>query len=186
MPPIPLPDPELADEVIRLRPPEDRDVPALHAACQDPGIAHFTFVPTPYTEAHARAWVAGNAQDRERGIALGLAIVSATDDDALLGTVGAIRPDWEHRLVELGYWVAPEARGRGIAARALGLLGPWAIKAMDMARLSLHIDAANAASRRTAERAGFTFEGVERSSLETKGRRWDLAVYSLLPEDLAA
>jgi hypothetical protein len=48
MPPLPLPDPELADDAIRLRAPSAADVPAITEACQDPDIQHFTFVPVPY------------------------------------------------------------------------------------------------------------------------------------------
>ena len=48
MPPLPLPDPELADDAIRLRAPIAADVPAITAACQDPDIQRFTFVPVPY------------------------------------------------------------------------------------------------------------------------------------------
>jgi hypothetical protein len=59
MPPIPLPDPELADDAIRLRPPAPEDVDAITRACQDPDVQHFTFVPSPYRTAHARDWIAG-------------------------------------------------------------------------------------------------------------------------------
>jgi hypothetical protein len=57
MPPLPLPDPELADDAIRLRAPATDDVAAITEACQDPDIQHFTFVPLPYREEHARDWV---------------------------------------------------------------------------------------------------------------------------------
>src|SRR3954469_324427 len=160
---IPLPDPILTDGVVTLRPPRDADVPALHEACQDPDIQHFTFVPVPYREEHARDFVARHATDREDGAALNLVIADAADDAAVLGTVGALRPDWDNMVVELGHWVAPTARGRGTAARALELLAPWVIRELGFARVTLHIDAGNAASRRTAERAGFAYEGTLRS-----------------------
>jgi RimJ/RimL family protein N-acetyltransferase len=180
---IPLPDPPLADDVVVLRPLRDEDVPALYEACQDPDIQRFTFVPAPYTEAHARAFVAGSAAERETGEGAALAIVDAGDEHHVLGTVGVVRPDWDNAVAELGYWVAPWARGRGLAARAVGLLGPWAFRTLGMARLTLHIDAANAPSRRVAERAGFAYEGTLRSAILAKGRRWDLALYARLARD---
>ena len=44
-----------------LRPPDERDVPAIASAIEeDPDIAWFIpLMPTPYTEADARAWLAG-------------------------------------------------------------------------------------------------------------------------------
>jgi RimJ/RimL family protein N-acetyltransferase len=184
MPAIPLPDPELADDMIRLRPPQLADVPALTEACQDPLIQRFTFVPAPYTEAHARDWVGSGPVMRERGEALSLVITPAGGDE-LLGTVGVLRPDWVHRTAEVGYFVAPAARGHGAASRAVRLLAPWALRTLGLQRISCDVDVENEASQRVAQRAGFTREGVLRSAIEAKGRRWSLVVHSLLPEDLA-
>ena len=39
---------ELADGTVLLRPPTLADVPAVTAACQDPDIARWTIVPSPY------------------------------------------------------------------------------------------------------------------------------------------
>jgi RimJ/RimL family protein N-acetyltransferase len=183
MPPIPLPHPELADDTIRLRPPTVDDAVAITRACQDPDIQHFTFVPTPYLPAHAAEWIAGAAARREAGEDITLVIADARTN-ALLGTVGLQHPDWPHRTAAIGYWVAPWARGHGAAARAAALLGRWALRTLGLQRVTIDADATNIASRRAAERAGYVFEGVLRSAIETKGRRWSLATYSLIAEDL--
>ena len=111
MPPIPLPDPELRDDVVRLRPPHAGDVEAIHAACQDPLIQHYTFVPVPYEREHARTWVDSAAALRAGG-RHPLAGMTRAGDDALLGTVGLLRPDWQHRVAEIGYWTAPPRAAR--------------------------------------------------------------------------
>ncbi|MDX6687034.1 MAG: hypothetical protein QOF86_3162 [Baekduia sp.] len=184
MPPLPLPDPPLADDVLRLRPPAPADVPAITEACQDPEIQRFTFVPSPYTEAHAAGWVADAAPARARGEALEF-VIADTPTDVLLGTIAVQRRVLVHRTAEIGYWVAPAARGRGTAARALALLAPWALRSLGLARVTCEIDVDNDASQRVAEAAGFTREGVLRSAIEMKGRRWSLAIHSLIAEDLA-
>jgi RimJ/RimL family protein N-acetyltransferase len=185
-PALTLPDPPLADDAVVLRPPSAADVPALLEACQDPDIQRFTFVPVPYEERHARGWVDDAPAARARGEALSLVIVDARHSEApLLGTVGLLRPDWTHRSAEVGYWVAPWARRRGVASRAVALLAPWALRMLGLARIACDVDVDNVASRRVAERAGFMYEGVLRSVLEVKGRRWSLAAYSLVTEDLA-
>src|SRR4051812_27341604 len=181
---FPLPDPALTDGSVLLRPPAEADVPAIHAACQDPDIQHFTFIPVPYAIEHAREWVAGAARARAQGAALSLVIVDV-DDGGLVGTIGLLRPDWDHRTVEIGYWIAPWGRRNGAASRAAALLAPWAIKTLNFARVACDVDIDNVASQRVAERAGFTRDGVLRSMLEIKGRRWTLAAYSLTAEDLA-
>ncbi|WCB93990.1 acetyltransferase [Baekduia alba] len=182
---FPLPDPALTDGSVLLRPLTAADVPAIYAACQAPDIQHFTFVPVPYAMDHAREWVGGAARAREQGEALSLAIVDV-DDGGLVGTVALLRPDWQHRTVEIGYWVAPWGRRNGAATRAVALLAPWAIRTLAFARVACDVDIDNVASQRVAERAGFTRDGVLRSLLEIKGRRWTLAAYSLTEEDLAS
>lgn len=100
-----------------------------------------------------------------------------------VGAVGLTAPALEHRRAEIGYWIAPGARRRGIATAAVRLLSAWALgPPLSLVRLGLHSDVANTASRRTAERAGFEFEGVLRSYLYAKGRDWAAAMHSLTAE----
>jgi RimJ/RimL family protein N-acetyltransferase len=186
MPPLPLPDPELADDAIRLRAPSEADVPAITEACQDPDIQHFTFVPVPYREEHARNWVGDAAARAAAGEGLSLVIADGDDRDQLLGAAGLLRPDRLRRTIEIGYWVAPWARGRGIAVRATKLLAPWALRTLDLTRIACDVDVDNAASRKVAERAGFVAEDVPLGPIAVKGRTWNLVSYSLRPEQVGS
>jgi RimJ/RimL family protein N-acetyltransferase len=174
----------LHDGEIRLRLMADADLPAIVAACQDPEIPRWTRIPHPYGEADARGWLEQEAALRARGEQLGLVIVSA-DDDRLLGSVGVVRFDWTDERCELGYWVAHEARGRGVAHRAVRLVTAWIFDAVRIDRVEICAEPENTGSRRVAERAGFTFEGVLRSYMLNKGRRRDMAMYSRLRTDSA-
>ncbi|MET0601038.1 MAG: GNAT family N-acetyltransferase [Baekduia sp.] len=179
MPPLPLPDPELADDAIRLRPPSAADVPAITEACQDPAIQHFTFVPVPYSEEDARDWVGGAPARAAAGENLSLVIANADDRTEVLGTVGLLRPDWERRTIEIGYLVVPWARGRGLAVRAVKLLAPWALRTLDLMRVDCDVDVDNVASRQVAQRAGLVEQDAARAPLTLKGRTWNLVSYSL-------
>jgi len=130
-------------------------VPAIARACADPEIARFIpLIPTPYTEGHARAYVAFTRELRERD-RRSLAIVDAGTDELLgaidvrIGEIGSI-----------GYWVGPWARGRDVATQALRLLAGWALDAGGVRRLELVTHPDNVASQRVAEKAGFTREGT--------------------------
>jgi RimJ/RimL family protein N-acetyltransferase len=186
MPPLPLPEPELADDTIRLRAPSVADVPAITAACQDPDVQRFTSVPVPYREEHARDWVDSAPVRAATGEALNLVIADAGDRTALLGTVSLLRPDWAQRTIEIGYLVAPWARGHGHAVRATKLLAPWALRTLDVARVACDVDVHNAASRQVAVRAGFVAEDVPLAPIAVKGRTWNLVSYSLRLEHLAS
>jgi RimJ/RimL family protein N-acetyltransferase len=185
MPPLSLPDPELADDAVRLRAPSAADVPAITKACQDPDIQHFTFVPVPYREEHARDWIEGAPARAAAGEELRLIIADAGDRAQLFGTVGLLRPDWNRRTIEIGYWVVPWVRGRGHAVRATRLLAPWALRTLDLARVACDVDINNTASRQVAQRAGFVAEDVPLAPIVIKGRTWNLVSYSLRPEHVA-
>lgn len=181
------PDPPLSDGVVLLRPWTRADVPALAAACSDPEIARWLeTVPQPYGEVEARAYVAFSERGwRGRGGETPLAVVDAETGE-LLGSCGVHWVDPAQGVAEVGYWVAPWARGRGTATRAARLLAGWVLGTLRYERLQLRADPLNTASCRVAERAGFTREGVLRSvrTNPRQGRRIDIAVYSLLRSEL--
>ena len=162
------------DDVVRLRPFEESDVPAIVDACRDPEIPRWTAVPSPYSEADARAWLASGEEES-------FAVVDRASGE-LLGSIGVRYLDGG--IGEVGYWVKREARGRGVATRALGLVARWALVEKGLGRFQLRADVANEPSQRVAEKAGFVREGVLRSALAFKGERRDVVMYSLLPDDL--
>jgi RimJ/RimL family protein N-acetyltransferase len=152
------------------------DIPAIVAACQDPEIPRWTSVPSPYTQEDARSFLAGTPNVHS------VAVVDSADDE-LLGCVGYQLLD--HSRATFGYWVAREARGRGVGSRALRLLSRWALREHGLARVQLIVEPDNVASVRVAENAGFRREALLRSYIELKGRRRDVYLYALLAEDVA-
>ncbi len=85
-------------------------------------------------------------------------------DGEAVGCVMAGSRDARHGTAWLSYWLAPAARGRGLAARALDALSRR-LFADGLHRLELGARANNPASIAVAERAGYLREGVERDRL---------------------
>ena len=83
----------------------------------------------------------------------------------------------------VGYWLLPDARGKGLVAHALVLVSRWGFDQLGVKRIGLLADPRNAASVRVAERAGFQREGVLRSWVDVNGERVDHVSFSLLPAD---
>jgi len=176
-PTIRAPDPPLADGHVALRPWTFDDVPDIVRCCNDELVARFIpVIPVPYTEEDARAWVERTVAHDE----LNLAITDAASG-AVIGAVGVGRKADDQAIAEIGYWLAPEARGRGAATRALRLLSAWSLRELELARLQLTADVENDASQRVAARGGFHREGVLRAWMNRRGERRDAVMFSLLP-----
>ena len=150
--------PTLRDGDLVLRPKRQEDADAITAACQDPEIPRWTFVPSPYTRADAEAFIASSAAEEAAGKSAGFLAVDSSDD-TLLGSFSVMELDREPGYAEIGYWVSREARGRGIATRGVRLLADWARDAFGLDRIDVLPHKDNAASRRVAEKAGFRDTG---------------------------
>jgi RimJ/RimL family protein N-acetyltransferase len=181
VPRLARPAPSLADDTIRLEPLDESHVAGLQALVEDPDVVRFTHVPTRHGDGFAARWVDRYTAGWQEGSRAGFAIVDSAG--TFLGMTALVTIDWDARQAEVGYIVAPEARGRGIAQRTLALVSAWVFEVLGLKRLEARIEPGNERSVRVAERAGFRRDGVLRSVHFKEGMRCDLAVYSLLPGD---
>jgi RimJ/RimL family protein N-acetyltransferase len=181
--PIDFPVEGLTDGTVRLRLPADADVPALVEACQDPAVQRFTTVPHPYGPDDAQHFQAMSGTGLSEGIALHVVTADA-DTDELLGNAGIRRHRTDVGRWDVGYLVAPRARGRGVATRSVMLLSRFAFADLGAERIEICAEPENEASLRVAERAGFTREGLLRAYQVVKGVRRDMIMYSLLAGEL--
>jgi RimJ/RimL family protein N-acetyltransferase len=180
---IPLPDPALCDGTVALRPWRRADLTVMTTALQDPEIPRWTTIPSPYGERDAIEYLSRAESDRRAGRELGLAVVGAADG-AVLGGCGLSRFEWPDLKCEIGYWVARQARGRGVGTRAVRMLSRWAVGPLGLERLELLVDPLNEPSNRLALAAGFGREGLMRGYRRRGNGRWDLVMYSLLADDV--
>jgi RimJ/RimL family protein N-acetyltransferase len=150
--------PTLRDGDLVLRPKLPGDADALTAACQDPEIPRWTFVPSPYTRADADHFIAISDQEAEAGTGVHLIAVDA-EHGRLLGSFSIMELDREPGYGEIGYWVAAGARGRGFATRAVRLLSDWARAELGLTRLEILPHKDNEPSKRVAEKAGYRDTG---------------------------
>lgn len=104
-----------------------------------------------------------------------------------LGWAALMRMEPQHRCIEVGYilYTPKLQRTRG-ATEAMYLLARYVFEELGYRRYEWKCNALNAASRRAALRLGFTFEGVFRQHMITKGRNRDTAWFSMLDQEWPA
>jgi RimJ/RimL family protein N-acetyltransferase len=110
-------------------------------------------------------------------------VIADAADDRPLGLLNVQFGD-DEEVAGLAVSVFPEARGRGIAPKALRLGATWGLRELGLRRVFAEADIDNEASIRAMEKAGFQREGVLRAHCRTGGRAHDCVMYSLLPGDV--
>ncbi|GII24555.1 GNAT family N-acetyltransferase [Planosporangium mesophilum] len=131
-----------------------------------------------------RAWcaeIAEQARDHGDGDHYG---VVRREDDRVVGCLWTRRTDWTARSTEVSYAIAAEARGFGVAAEAVDAVAIALILEHGFQRVEMRVAPGNLASRRVAEKAGFTYEGLLRNAGHVDGARVDVEVWSLVAADL--
>lgn len=173
----------LSDGVVHLDRPVPSDIDRITECCQDPALQEWTTIPTPYSRSDAESFVTGFVRTGwAQGTDLTWAVRLASGD-SVQGMISlAIHPV---RSAEVGYWLAPSARGRGLMARALDLVVDHAFDpgTLGLERLTWIAYLGNWPSRRTAWRQGFRLEGAVRGHAVQRGARRDAWIGTLLVGD---
>ena len=174
--------PVLSDGIISLRPLTEDDIPDIVVGVQDPLVVRWTTVPTPYADADAVAFVAERAGGAGPTPTWAITVLP---DRRWCGTID-LRPDGAGGA-ELGYLLAPWARGDGHASRAMRLACAWGFSALGLDVITWLAYVGNDASLKSARRAGFQVpDHVFRSYAVQRGERRDCWIGSMTPDDLMA
>ncbi len=168
---------------VRLRPLRRDDVDRAWEASVDPAYVCWLDGDANLTRERTRDWIARvrPATAREQRWA-----ITGPDSDEFAGciTVQGVEP--RTGAGEIGYWLHPDARGRGLATRAVRALVDHAFSpaGLDLRRLSLNVADGNEASLRVARASGFTPSGRDRAAEPLgDGRVVDLLRFERLREN---
>jgi RimJ/RimL family protein N-acetyltransferase len=170
---------ELQGDGIRLRPFCASDVDRIVEACSDPHTAHWLVsMPRPYQRQNALAYLESLGELAARGIGVTWCLADPRDDRCL-GSISLDGLNTYARRGEIGYWAHPDARGRGAVTEAVRLVTSHAKETGLATSLMIRCARGNTASRRVAERAGYTKVGIVRASEPlSDGELADLVLYS--------
>jgi RimJ/RimL family protein N-acetyltransferase len=147
----------LTGEGVQLREWRSEDLDDLVELLDEPDIARWTPMPSPFDVDAGIAYLKRAYQGRTTGQRIQLAIT--VDGGRPLGEVLLFGVDAGLREAELGYLVGAAHRRRGLASGSLSLLSGYARTTLGLSRLLLRIDPGNTASTAVARRCGFQLTG---------------------------
>jgi RimJ/RimL family protein N-acetyltransferase len=105
--------------------------------------------------------------------------------EAICGLAGFHFSDAPNRRTEIGYWLLPAYRGKGIVTNTVRYLCQWAVRERNMNRIQIRCAVGNIPSNAVPKRLGFTLEGTEREGeLLTSGEYVNVNVYSILKKEI--
>jgi len=176
--------PVLDGDGFRLRPVQEGDAPRIHEGTAEPDTERWLgHKPAPYTLTHAEAYVERRRELAATGQCVTWAITDP-GDDRILGTV--LWFNWTPQVeCEVGYWIHPDARGRGLATRATRLVVDHVFATLGVKRVTAYAAMDNTASRAVMERLGFTQYGVERYGANVRDDWVDMALYDVTASEWA-
>ena len=156
-----------------LRPPAPRDAGAFSAITRDPLMRAHGGMEERSVDV-ARKLLAAGFDDSIGGVV-------CVGDDQAMGNVVIHHISEFDRRAEIGFWLLPEARGRGLARLAVGAMCDWAFEHLGLARLQAFTDVDNVPSQGVLDSCGFGQEARLASyGSRDDGSRVDAFVYARL------
>ena len=171
------------DTVVRIRPWHPDDIPAFLEAtdASRADLARWMAWHHPnFGWRDAAGYVLSRPSAWSEQSEYSFAIIDLADE-RILGDIALNRVDAINRVANIGYWIRSDATGRGHASRALRMIRTFAFRHLHLERLEIVAAVDNLPSRRVAERAGATLEGIMARRLRLHDEQLDAALYALLP-----
>ncbi|GAB2671723.1 GNAT family N-acetyltransferase [Kribbella swartbergensis] len=180
--------PVLETPRLRLRLWREDEIPRISTARTNRATAHFLpFIPQPFTAEDARFWLKELAEQAASGLRYNWCVADGETDLGLGNvTLFNLRQGSDG---EIGFWLHPDAQGRGVMTEAIEGMARWYFAAekdggLGGRRLVIRTAAGNHAARRTAEKLNFQLTGTERQAFPLgDGTVDDRVTYDLLSTD---
>lgn len=161
--------------MINLRDFKTSDTESLVYSLNNENVVRYltTKIPFPYTKADASWWVSTGSKE---------GIIRAIDvGGELAGVIGVSVGDFQHsRCAEIGYWLAQEFWGNGVATAAVSKMTDHVFSSTEIVRLFAPVFHPNKASMRVLEKCGYKLEGILEKGIFKNGEFFDEHLFARL------
>ena len=179
--------PTLVVGTTTLRPMRPTDAEDIFRAVQDPEIPKFTTLPSDYpVELAIEFATTRNVSSHLNKTELVFVMEDSELDidthpyaNSFAGVISLHSIDIPNHRAEIGYWMAKEARGRGIGTRAASMITEYGLITMGFHRIDGIVDVRNEPSKQLLLNAGYEFEGIMKQYVTRRdGSQIDMALFA--------
>ncbi|HJZ10737.1 MAG TPA: GNAT family protein, partial [Acidobacteriota bacterium] len=168
---------------LKLRDFSSADFAAVHAYASDPMVTEYlSWGPNDKSMTRDFLTAAEKEARQTQRPNYSLAIV-LSETDAVIGGCGLIARRLQYAEYEIGYCLARDFWGRGLATEVVNALLDFGFHELNAHRIFGTVDPANAASSRLLEKTGFRFEGLQKSDMFARDKWYDSKIYAILAEE---
>ena len=164
-----------------LRQVQANDEELLVPCYSDQVISKWIPIPYPYSSEDFQEHLKRADKWRTAGFGIDWVIER---DGIPVGNIGCHHTDWKQKRTEIGYMAFASSRGTGVIPTVLRQLVEFLFVEYGFERIEVRTDVRNESSRRAAQKAGFTLEGVLRRNYLKGEELCDDAVFALISDDL--
>jgi ribosomal-protein-alanine N-acetyltransferase len=101
----------------------------------------------------------------------------------IIGTIGFANWNRDKNEGEVGYVLAEEYSGKGIATEALEKVIKFGFTVLELNKIFARSKPVNVGSLKVLVKCGFKYEGLQRKQIMIKGKMEDMDLFSIIKED---
>ena len=174
--------PVLDTKRLRLRPLSMRDEKDMYRYASDPAVSRHVLWDAHESPRDTRSTLRSAIRQYRSG-SPGSFAIERRSDRRMIGTIGFMWINTEHRSAEVGYSLARDCWNQGYATEALAAVLRFGFDTLRLNRIEAQHETSNPASGRVMQKCGMTYEGTLRSRVFNKGHFSDVRLYAILRSD---
>lgn len=174
--------PVLETKRLRLRPLTMHDDKDMFRYASDPAVSQHVLWETHQSPRQTRAVLRAALRQYREGAPSSFAI-ERRSDRRMIGTIGFMWINTDHRSGEVGYSLARDCWNQGYATEALAAVIDFGFRTLRLHRIEAQHEIDNPASGRVMEKCGMRPEGTLRGRVFNKGHFSDVRLYAILRDD---
>ena len=174
--------PTIRTKRLLLRPLRMQDDKDMFRYCSDPAVSRHVLWDTHPNIRYTRACLRSAIRQYKAGQPATFGI-ERIEDHRLIGTIGFMWVNTDHRSAEVGYSLARDCWNQGYATEALTAALHYGFEKLRLNRIEAQHESDNPASGRVMEKAGMQYEGTLRGRVFNKGHFSDVKLYARLRTD---